>query len=109
MIVGDIELRGRFAALDAVRVRRRVVVEVCQLVVEQEPEARTTRPEPPVDSIVNVYDTTLPHLSDVVRCVVVSDCNAGRRCDARVVGYGFPGGTAPGAAVGVISARRVAA
>ena len=54
-IVGAIELRGRLPPSHAVRVRRRVEVEVRQLVVEQEPVARARRcPLPPVDSIVNV-------------------------------------------------------
>jgi hypothetical protein len=63
-------------------------------------------PAPPVDSIVNVYDTTLPDLSDVVRCVVVSDISAVADATPVLYGYGFPGATAPGAAVGLISARR---
>jgi hypothetical protein len=53
-----------------------------------------------VDSIVNVYETTFPAVSDVVRCVVVS---------APSYGNGSPGGTAPGAAVGLINARLEAA
>ena len=89
--------------------RRRVEVEVRQLVIEQKPEPGTTRPEPPVDSMVNVYETTLPHLSDVTRCVVVSDCDAVTAATPVLYGYGSPGATAPGAAVGVIRARRVAA
>ena len=36
----------------------------------RKPRSGTTMPLPPVDSIVSVYDTTLPHRSAVVRCVV---------------------------------------
>ena len=52
--------------------RRRVEVEVRELVVEQEPETGDDEAAPPVDSIVNVYETTFPDLSEVVRWVVVS-------------------------------------
>ena len=37
----------------------------------RKPKPGTTRPAPPVDSIVNVYATTLPQRSAVVMCVVV--------------------------------------
>jgi hypothetical protein len=42
----------------------------------RKPQLGTTMPLPPVDSIVNVYETTFPHLSATVRWVVVSDCTA---------------------------------
>ena len=96
-IVGLIELRG-LPTLDAVRVRRRVEVEVGELVAEQEPNPGTTRPEPPVDSIVKVYETTLPHLSLVVRWVVVSTEVVSDALPA-LNGRGSPGATGDVAAV----------
>ena len=69
--VGAIELRGRFATTLFGWCRKRVV-EVGQLVVEQEPPAGDDEPEPPVDSIVNVYETTFPQRSETLRCVVES-------------------------------------
>ena len=53
----------------------------------------------------------MPHLSEVTRCVVVSDIAAvAAAWPFTSYGYGFPGCTTGGlAAVVVISARRVAA
>src|SRR6478609_6631610 len=43
--------------------------------LSRNPRPGTVMPLPPVDSIVRVYATTLPHLSAVVRCVVFSPSN----------------------------------
>ena len=72
-IVGAIQLRGRLPPSALIRVRDRVVVEVGELVVEQEAAAGTTMPLPPVDSIVNVYETTVPLRSETTRWVVSRD------------------------------------
>src|SRR5829696_3395483 len=75
-IVGLIELRGRLPPSTRFGCVVESQLKSVSSLLSRNPKPGTTRPEPPVDSIVNVYDTTLPHLSDVVRCVVVSDCNA---------------------------------
>ena len=79
------------------------VVEVGQLVVEQEPPAGDDEPGPPVDSIVNVYETTFPQRSETLKCVVESpswsaDAPSSSRARAAVERARSPGGTAPGAA-----------
>src|SRR5689334_9961150 len=75
MIVGDIELRGRllgpgrlgsFAAGACVSVKLKSVSSL----LSRNPRPGTTIALPPVCSIVSVYSTTLPHLSDTVRLVV---------------------------------------
>src|SRR5215208_2819162 len=99
-IVGAIELRGRLPPSTRFGCVSESKLKSVSSLLSKNPKPGTTRPAPPVDSIVNVYETTFPALSDVVRCVVVS---------APSNGNGSPGGTAPGAAVSLISARRVAA
>ncbi len=77
--------------------------------MSRKPQPGTTRPEPPVDSIVKVYETTFPHLSEVTRCVVVSDWVAVAEASPITKEFGLPGATGDVAAVVVMSARRVAA
>ena len=72
-IVGAIELRGRLPPSTRFGCVVESKLKSVSSLLSRNPQPGTTRPEPPVDSIVNVYETTFPHLSDVVRCVVVSD------------------------------------
>src|ERR671919_2025263 len=71
-MVGLIELRGRFPPW----IRFGWVVESklksVSSLFSRKPQPGTTMPFPPVDSMVYVYDTTLPHRSETVRWVVVS-------------------------------------
>jgi hypothetical protein len=67
-------------------------------------------PEPPVDSIVNVYETAFPQRSAVTMCVVDPLRAAVTAAVDVHAGPASPPATTGGvAAVGVISARRVAA
>src|SRR5215207_9184152 len=99
-IVGAIELLGRLPPSTRFGCVVESKLKSVNSLLSRNPKPGTTSPAPPVDSIVNVYETTVPDLSDVVRWVVVSPPSNG---------YGSPGGTGPGAAVAMISARRVAA
>src|SRR4029453_15607670 len=108
-IVGAIELRGRLPPSTRFGCVVESKLKSVSSLLGRNPKPGTTSPEPPVDSMVNVYETTFPDLSEVTRWVVVSDCDAVTAATPALYGYGFPGATAPGAAVGVISARRVAA
>src|SRR5215212_8801226 len=93
-IVGAIELRGRLPPSTRFGCVVESKLKSVSSLLRRKPKPGTSSPAPPVDSIVNVYETTFPAMSDVVRCVVVSDPS---------YGYGSPGGTAPGAAVCLIS------
>src|SRR5687768_18369885 len=75
-IVGLIELRGRLPPSTRFGCVVESKLKSVSSLFSRNPKPGTTRPEPPVDSIVYVYETTFPHLSLVVRCVVVSDCSA---------------------------------
>src|SRR3954452_18020123 len=108
-IVGPIELRGRFPPSTRFGCGAESELKSVSSLLSRNPKPGPTRPEPPVASMVNVYETTLPHLSAVTRWVVVSDCDAATAATPALYGYGSPGATAPGTAVGVIRARRVAA
>jgi hypothetical protein len=66
-------------------------------------------PAPPVDSIVNVYETAFPQRSAVVMCVVDPLRVAVAAAAAVQAGPASPPATGLAAAVEVISARRVAA
>src|SRR4030095_7232516 len=74
MIVGDIDERGRFpGAMRFGSVGLGGLGAAGQSVswwFGGKPRRGTTMPEPPVCSIVSVYSTTLPHLSETVRLVV---------------------------------------
>src|SRR3954469_17420331 len=109
MIVGDIDERGRLPPSTRFGCVVESKLKSVSSLLSRKPQPGTSKPEPPVDSIVNVYETTLPHLSDVTRCVVVSDIAAVAAASPFTYGYGSPGCTAPGAAVAVINARRWAA
>src|SRR3954471_2723920 len=69
-IVGENEEPGRLAGSTrvgcVVEARLKSVISLWS----RQPQPGTTMPEPPVDSIVNVYDATLPLRSATVRCVV---------------------------------------
>ena len=71
-IVGAIELRGRLPPSTRLGWVAESKLKSVSSLLSRNPKPGTTRPEPPVDSIVNVYETTFPDVSEVVRCVVVS-------------------------------------
>src|SRR5919204_5244265 len=73
-IVGDIELRGRLPPSTRFGCVVESKLKSVSSLFSRNPQPGTSSAEPPVDSIVNVYETTLPSVSDVTRCVVVSDC-----------------------------------
>src|SRR5262249_11222345 len=75
-IVGAIELRGLFPPSTRFGCVVESKLKSVRSLLSRNPQPGTSRPDPPVDSIVNVYETTLPNLSEVTRCVVVSDCSA---------------------------------
>ena len=70
-IVGLIELRGRLPPSTRFGCVSESKLKSVSSLFARNPKPGTTRPAPPVDSIVNVYATTLPQRSAVVRCVVV--------------------------------------
>src|SRR4030095_13670784 len=98
-IVGAIELRGRLPPSTRLGCVVESKLKSVSSLLSRNPKPGTTSREPPVDSMVKVYETTLPSLSEVTRCVVVSDCNAVAAATPALNGYGLPGATAPAAAV----------
>jgi hypothetical protein len=80
--------------------------------LSRKPRPGTTIALPPVCSIVNVYSTTLPHLSATVRLVVLRPCSVGPPAVAGVQPEALmsPGGTGlVAAAVSLILHARSAA
>ncbi len=72
-IVGLIELRGRLPPSTRFGCVSESKLKSVSSLFARKPNPGTTRPAPPVDSIVKVYETTFPALSEVVRWVVVSE------------------------------------
>src|SRR6478736_1656577 len=78
MIVGLIEERGRlpgpgrFGSVPDGRMESGVKLKSVSSLLSRNPYPGTVMPEPPVCSMVRVYDATLPQRSVAVRCVV--DC-----------------------------------
>src|SRR5829696_5034498 len=115
MIVGAIELRGRLERSARFGCVSESKLKSVSSLLSRNPYPGTTMPLPPVDSIVNVYDTTLPLRSATVRCVV--DCRgweivallAAAFEDEPSLSYGSPGATGLVAALSVISGRRSSA
>src|SRR5687767_5557991 len=69
-IVGAIELRGRLPPSARFGCVVESKLKSVSSLLSRNPQPGTTMPLPPVDSIVNVYDTTVPSASATVRCVV---------------------------------------
>ena len=67
---GDIELRGRLPPSARFGCVSESKLKSVSSLLSRKPQPGTTMPLPPVDSIVNVYATTLPQGSETVRCVV---------------------------------------
>ena len=75
-MVGDIDDRGRLPpAIVFGSVADGVALKSVSSLLSRNPRPGTTMPEPPVCSMVNVYDTTLPQRSEVTRCVVDRPCS----------------------------------
>src|SRR5688572_20777762 len=94
-IVGLIELRGRLPPSTEFGCVSRAKSKSVSSLLSRNPQPGTTMPLPPVDSIVNVYETTLPCRSETVRWVVDSPAVVAAAC-ARAAppplkGHGSPG------------------
>ncbi len=70
MIVGAIDERGRLPASALLGWVSESKLKSVSSLLTRNPQPGTTMPLPPVDSIVNVYETTLPRESATVRWVV---------------------------------------
>ena len=69
-IVGLIELRGRLPPSARFGWVVESMSKSVSSLLSRKPRPGTTMPLPPVDSIVNVYETTVPLRSETTRCVV---------------------------------------
>src|SRR5687767_8574338 len=77
-IVGAIDERGRLPPSALFGWVSELKLKSVSSLLTRKPHPGTTMPFPPVDSIVNVYETTLPSASATVRCVVEPPGGAGR-------------------------------
>ena len=88
-IVGDIDDRGRLPGstmFGSVGFGRKL--KSVSSLFSRKPRPGTVMPDPPVDSIVSVYATALPHWSTTERCVVETPSVSARSSNADRVAAG---------------------